>query len=73
MIVKEGEAEKTNHFRSFVFEQRRQENSEEQFAKPFFFEWVRGSENRKEKENNRDKQQKRIKETTNQKNTQRMD
>ena len=35
MIEKEEEVEKTNHFRSFVFEQRRQKNSEERFAKPF--------------------------------------
>ena len=39
MIEKEGEAEKTNHYRSFVFEQRRQENREERFAKLFFHEW----------------------------------
>ena len=36
MNEKEGEAGKNNHFRSFVFEQRRQENSEERFAKLFF-------------------------------------
>ena len=40
MNEKEGEAEKTNHFRSFVFEQRRQENREERFAKKnFFHKW----------------------------------
>ena len=47
MIEKEGEAEKTNHFRSFVFEQRRQENSEERFADIFSRKGVRGSENKK--------------------------
>ena len=38
MNEKEDEVEKTNHFRSVVFEQRRQENSEERFAKQFFRE-----------------------------------
>ena len=42
---------KNNHFRSFVFEQRRQENREERFAKLFFSrKGLRGSENKKQKE-----------------------
>ena len=43
---KKGRGRKTNHFRAFVFEQRRQENREERFAKLVFSrKGVRGSEN----------------------------
>ena len=59
MNEKEGEVEKNNRFRSFVFEQRRQENREERFAKLFFFK--KGSERQRKQEtkrNNRDKQPK---------------
>ena len=64
MIFKR-EVEKTNHFRSFVFEQRRQGNSEERFAKlSFSRKGVRGSENKKLKRKQMRQTTKRMKGTT---------
>ena len=58
MIEKEGEVQKTNHFRSFVFEQRRQKTVKRDFAKHFF---EKGSERQRKQETKRNKRDKQPK------------
>ena len=71
MIEKEGEVQKTNHFRSFVSERRSQENSEERFAKLFFSrKEVGGSENKKYKEKQKRQTTKKDERNDKSKNTQ---
>ena len=60
MNEKEGEAEKTNHYRSFVFGTKKTRKQRREICKTFFFSMNGSDRQRKQetKRNNRDKQPK---------------